>query len=287
MQIVPYYLLDLSEPPRTKVLASIRTEHYSRNFRKINPCFFEFSFQQEGTCSEMIDGVERNFNKGDIHIFVHDRYSDKYSHGPVHHHFTAGFFACKPLKPMTAEDVLNWEPKEHEAILPESVHDPKVTKKLEQLVKKAVREHRTANAGRFLKVRSLLYEMCSISTEYAITHVHNQQRKSFAKENRYCRMACAYISENLNRRITVDEIARHVNLSYGYLSSLFSQVMGITLIDYINRTKLQLVEQLILDCGFSLEEAGCNVGIEDPKYLSRLFRRYTGMTVSEYRQLHK
>ena len=37
--------------------------------------------------------------------------------------------------------------------------------------------------------------------------------------------------------------------------------------------------------GLSSEDAGEAVGIQDPKYLGRLFRRYVGMTISEYRKL--
>ena len=43
-----------------------------------------------------------------------------------------------------------------------------------------------------------------------------------------------------------------------------------------------LAEQLLLENNLTPEAAGEQVGIHDIKYLSRLFRRYSGMTITEY-----
>ena len=62
--------------------------------------------------------------------------------------------------------------------------------------------------------------------------------------------------------------------------------MGMPLMEYIHRTKLQQVVHLIMDGGADLRQAADAVGIASTKYLSRLFRQYMGMSVTEYKKIH-
>ena len=58
-----------------------------------------------------------------------------------------------------------------------------------------------------------------------------------------------------------------------------------TIVEYINREKLKLVKDQITTMKVTLEEAGAEVGITDVKYLSRLFKKYNGITAMEYNNL--
>ena len=101
---------------------------------------------------------------------------------------------------------------------------------------------------------------------------------------RYCRQAKAFISENIGRRITVGEVAEAVGLSKNYLTNIFSSSEGITLTEYINRCKLSYMVELIRRYGYTLAEAGEHVGFTDVNYVSRIFKRYYSMTVTEYKR---
>ena len=60
-----------------------------------------------------------------------------------------------------------------------------------------------------------------------------------------------------------------------------------TLVEYIHRSKLQQVVHLLIDAELTLAEAAESVGIASTKYLSRLFRRYMGMSATEYKKMHR
>ena len=62
--------------------------------------------------------------------------------------------------------------------------------------------------------------------------------------------------------------------------------MGMTLVEYSNCAKVQRVRELITSRNISLTDAGLAVGIDDVKYLSRLFKKYSGVTSAEYRELN-
>lgn len=101
---------------------------------------------------------------------------------------------------------------------------------------------------------------------------------------RHCNRAKTFISQNLERRLTVGEVAEAVGVSKNYLTNVFSNSEGIPLMEYINRNKLSYMLELIRRYGYSLSEAGEYVGFSDVNYISRIFKRYYGMTVTEYKR---
>lgn len=101
---------------------------------------------------------------------------------------------------------------------------------------------------------------------------------------RHCTRAKAYISQNIHRKITVAEIAEAIGVSKNYLTNVFSSSEGIPLTEYINRSKLSYMMILVRRYGYTLAQAGKHVGFSDVNYISRIFKRYYGMTVTEYKR---
>lgn len=101
---------------------------------------------------------------------------------------------------------------------------------------------------------------------------------------RHCIRAKAFISENIDRRLTVGDIAKAIGVSKNYLTNVFSSTEGVPLMEYINRSKLSYMMLLIRRYGYTLAQAGKHVGFTDVNYISRIFRRYYGMTVTEYKR---
>ena len=101
---------------------------------------------------------------------------------------------------------------------------------------------------------------------------------------RHCARAKAYISQNIDRKLTVSEVANAVGVSKNYLTNVFSASEGLPLMEYINRSKLSYMLLLIRRYGYTLQQAGSQVGFADVNYISRIFKRYYGMTVTEYKR---
>lgn len=101
---------------------------------------------------------------------------------------------------------------------------------------------------------------------------------------RHCNRAKTFISQNIDRRLTVGAVAEAVGVSKNYLTNVFSSSEGIPLMEYINRSKLSYMLELIRRYDYSLSEAGEHVGFSDVNYISRIFKRYYGMTVTEYKR---
>ena len=94
----------------------------------------------------------------------------------------------------------------------------------------------------------------------------------------------AYIHEHIYEDISRDELAKYVYLNPNYLSRLFSNETGTSLIDYITSTKLSLVRQHLGDSSLSITEAASRVGYTNMPYFSRLYKKKFGTTPAEDRK---
>lgn len=95
-----------------------------------------------------------------------------------------------------------------------------------------------------------------------------------------------YIHQNINSPITLKEIADIASLNPTYFSNLFSKLMGISPIQYINRRRIERSQLLLLSSNESLENIAMQVGFDDVFYFSRLFKKITSTSPSVYRKQH-
>ena len=98
------------------------------------------------------------------------------------------------------------------------------------------------------------------------------------------REAEEYVRRNIARKLTVKEVACHVGVNKNYLTNIFSETLGVPMIEYINRLKLNHMTELILRRGCTMREAAEQVGIDNVNYVSRMFRKHYGMTLSQYKR---
>jgi AraC-like DNA-binding protein len=106
-------------------------------------------------------------------------------------------------------------------------------------------------------------------------------------KNMYVERAIQYMTEHLQSFITLDELAEHVGVSKPHFIHLFKQITGYSPIDYYLRLKIQRsCQYLDLTC-HSIKEISTFIGIADPYYFSRVFRKVMGQSPSAYRNLKR
>lgn len=97
--------------------------------------------------------------------------------------------------------------------------------------------------------------------------------------------ALNYINRHLNEVITLDEVADHVYLSGYYFSKLFKKEVGKNFIDYVNEKKINRSKILLQDSTWSIDSIAHSLGFSQSSYFSKIFKRVTGMSPREYRQI--
>jgi len=83
--------------------------------------------------------------------------------------------------------------------------------------------------------------------------------------------------------VTVDGIAAVVNLDRRYLTRLFKDRVGMTISDYLIKTRLKHAARLLAE-GHSVARAGNLVGYHDPFNFSKMFKKIYGISPSEFRK---
>ncbi|MFB9330799.1 helix-turn-helix domain-containing protein [Paenibacillus aurantiacus] len=93
-----------------------------------------------------------------------------------------------------------------------------------------------------------------------------------------------YIHEHLSEEIYLDVLAEKLKMSSGYLSSYFKGKTGKNIVDYINETRIAKATSLLADDKIRIHSAAKAVGYQNITSFNRMFKKYTGMTPSEYRK---
>ena len=110
-----------------------------------------------------------------------------------------------------------------------------------------------------------------------LSEIDNCNRKANALQlygNRlYVEKAKDYIHRHLSQPITQRQVAEYLDISPGYLCSIFKKVEHTTLMQYSNRKKLEGVRLLMQQKNLKLNEAAALFGYTDANYVSRLHKK--------------
>jgi AraC-like DNA-binding protein len=82
-----------------------------------------------------------------------------------------------------------------------------------------------------------------------------------------------------------DFLSEKLNYNYTYLANLFSEVKGTTIEKFYLTHKMERVKEMILYDDLNLTEISYKLHFSSVSHLSNQFRKFTGMTPTQYKQL--
>ncbi len=99
----------------------------------------------------------------------------------------------------------------------------------------------------------------------------------------YIEESLYYINQNISSQLTVDKIAKSVNLSKYYYCRIFKEAMGTTVMDYVLNTRLTLAKELLMSTQKSVSKISETCGFETLSCFCHQFKKHVGTSALNYR----
>ena len=93
-----------------------------------------------------------------------------------------------------------------------------------------------------------------------------------------------YINNNLDKKISISELAKISNLSKFHFHRIIKSLLGEPIGNYITRTRIETATLLIRYSNLKIQDISYKIGYDKASSLNKIFKQYYGITPSEYRK---
>jgi two-component system response regulator YesN len=98
--------------------------------------------------------------------------------------------------------------------------------------------------------------------------------------------AISFIATNYGKPVGLQEAATFLGLSESHLSRLFKEVTGLNFLQYLNAWRINKSVELMRDPKRNIGEIATSCGFPTPGYFAKIFKRFSGVTPTQYRDEH-
>jgi two-component system response regulator YesN len=98
------------------------------------------------------------------------------------------------------------------------------------------------------------------------------------------KQVCEYVLEHIDEELSVKMLSEKMFISKSHLSYIFKQKFGVSLLEYITMVKIERAKRLLREENLKNYEIAYKLGFQDNEYFSKVFKRHTGMSPTEFRK---
>lgn len=106
-----------------------------------------------------------------------------------------------------------------------------------------------------------------------------------SKVNQMTTVILKYLKKNLAQKITLADIGKLTFFSPVYCDTVFKKDMGTSIIDYLLQLRIAEAKNLLIEGSLPLSRIAQMTGFEDGNYFSRVFKKRTGYTPTQYKRI--
>lgn len=127
-------------------------------------------------------------------------------------------------------------------------------------------------------------EICLWTKNMLETFMKRVEESKEEKNLQAIQLAADYIQQNFRDKLTIDDIAQAVFLSPCYLSRIFKQSLGCTLMEYVTQVRVEQAKVMLKNPQYNVMQVAVECGFEDPGYFTRVFKKVEGIAPSRFKQ---
>lgn len=269
------------------VYNSVHMDRFDLNFPTITGHFIEIQHCMEGRIEQEIGNSFLYLMPGDLSIAKRDRMVQTHNF-PLRHYHGVTIAIDTDVAPTCFSEYLkdvNIQPTE--AVKRLCGDADCAILRSEAYIEHIFSEIYTVNEDHrlgFLKIKilELLYTLNMIDPPARDIPSHTLPRIQVNLAKR----VAAYISQNMDKRITISEIAEHFSVSESYLKNVFKGVYGVAVFSYIRIQKMQCAAQELISTDRPIAEIAAKYGYINESKFSSAFKSIMGDPPSVWRSMH-
>lgn len=241
------------------------------DFRGEKHPFWEFTYVNKGTLICEVDGLPYEMKQGQMMFFAPHQFHVQRSDGSAPVHFlTVSFDGDIPAPEMLCERTI--------------FADDQALSIIRNIIKERREQSEYCDDMILCELTRLLITVIrGLHADATVKRIPTRLKVSV--DNKYIDQCMEVIHQNITSTITLPWLARQLNLSSSYLSSLFKQKVGQSISEYVRLVRLEKVKDMIGEGRFTIAQISEMMGYCSPTYLSTEFKREYDMSPKEYAKM--
>lgn len=146
-------------------------------------------------------------------------------------------------------------------------------KQFQKLEQSRIKNPKTAQIR---SINTIYYFILSLIKE-------SEQKYIPSKKRQIILAATDYIAKNYNKRITNEDLAQIAGVSTIYFRKLFTEIVGVSPINYVQNVKVQKAKEMLFSDYSSITDIALSLGYQNIYDFSRAFKKNTGLSPLQYR----
>lgn len=290
-RIMGFYEIEMSGTPKILFACSAEFDHYKNQFHKRSSYLEIVVIEQGDVLYRFADGRTKTVSPQMLTPIVCDMDCDVFAHKGQHQrHTTIGLQLDYSYQ--YHMDISRFELsriceriKENPRIFLLPYHEPlgEDYQPILHAIQKVIHYNASPNAVDKTRALGAFYSLAANLTDFVLQSFQSDRNSPSAVQ--YVKKAKDYIHSHYTEKIKISQIAEALNISEGYLHDLFQSVTGLSIIEYCNIYRVESAIQCMEGYNLTLKDAALQVGIDDACYMSRLFKKVTGISWREYQKV--
>lgn len=169
-------------------------------------------------------------------------------------------------------------------LLEEAAHSFKLQENLVRQLKPLFLELLTlSGAARIIQLLQLLNQIALSPERQSLAEMQVTSSYSYSALYRRMKKAFRYISDNFDKEISLDEVARSVHLSRYAFCRYFKKITNKSFVNYLNEFRVKSACKFLLQYDYTISQIGFLCGFNNLSNFNRQFKKLMHCTPSEYR----
>lgn len=112
------------------------------------------------------------------------------------------------------------------------------------------------------------------------------EEKNIEDKNKIIKDIINYIDNNFDQNLRLEKLASKFNLSKYYISHLFQEISGFTVVEYIQKRRIISAQKMLKNTDKDITEIYLDCGFNNAQHFYRVFKRIAGITPAKYRNMN-